>query len=111
VDYLNYVDRRLHSVISQLQMEEYTVFQRFKCAFRKHDFIRVKGFFLGNFLKITSGQLINIDSIKLGREKNCPMFYLYEIDELIKAIDLSKQRERSRAILETLYGCGLRFLS
>jgi len=32
-----------------------------------------------------------------------------EIDQLINAIDLSKpQGERNRAILETLYGCGLR---
>jgi len=32
-----------------------------------------------------------------------------EIDELINAIDLSKpEGERNRAILETLYGCGLR---
>lgn len=32
-----------------------------------------------------------------------------EIDSLIKAIDLSKpEGERNRAILETLYGCGLR---
>ena len=32
-----------------------------------------------------------------------------EIDQLIKAIDLSSaQGERNRAMLETLYGCGLR---
>src|SRR5690606_26007084 len=32
-----------------------------------------------------------------------------EIDALISAIDLSKpEGERNRAILETLYGCGLR---
>lgn len=31
-----------------------------------------------------------------------------EIDRLISAIDLTKEGERNRAMLETLYGCGLR---
>lgn len=49
-----------------------------------------------------------IESPKTGR-KLPDTLSTEEIDALIKAIDLSKpQGERNRAILETLYGCGLR---
>lgn len=49
-----------------------------------------------------------IESPKLGR-KLPDTLSTEEIDQLIAAIDLSKsQGERNRAILETLYGCGLR---
>ena len=49
-----------------------------------------------------------IESPKLGR-KLPDTLSVGEIDELIKAIDLSKpEGERNRAMLETLYGCGLR---
>lgn len=49
-----------------------------------------------------------IESPKLGR-KLPDTLSLDEINELIKAIDLSKpEGERNRAMLETLYGCGLR---
>jgi len=49
-----------------------------------------------------------IDSPKLGR-KLPDTLSLGEINALIDAIDLgSKLGERNRAILETLYGCGLR---
>ncbi|MGC1206302.1 MAG: site-specific tyrosine recombinase XerD [Flavobacteriaceae bacterium] len=49
-----------------------------------------------------------IESPKIGR-KLPDTLSEEEIDTLIKAIDLSKpQGERNRAILETLYGCGLR---
>lgn len=49
-----------------------------------------------------------IETPKLGR-KLPDTLSLKEIDELIKAIDLSTaEGERNRAILETLYGCGLR---
>ena len=49
-----------------------------------------------------------IESPKLGR-KLPDTLALEEIDRLIGTIDLSsKQGERNRAILETLYGCGLR---
>ncbi len=49
-----------------------------------------------------------IESPKLGR-KLPDTLSVEEIDELIKAIDLSKpEGERNRAMLETLYGCGLR---
>ncbi len=49
-----------------------------------------------------------IESPKLGR-KLPDTLSVEEIDSLIRAIDLSKSEgERNRAILETLYGCGLR---
>ncbi len=49
-----------------------------------------------------------IETPRLGR-KLPDTLSLYEIDSLIEAIDLSKpEGERNRAILETLYSCGLR---
>ena len=49
-----------------------------------------------------------IESPKIGR-KLPDTLEEEEIDQLIAAIDLSKaEGERNRAILETLYGCGLR---
>ncbi|MDD3004498.1 site-specific tyrosine recombinase XerD [Flavobacterium sp.] len=49
-----------------------------------------------------------IDSPKLGR-KLPDTLSVEEIDSLINAVDLSSNEgERNRAILETLYGCGLR---
>ncbi|MCW5520760.1 site-specific tyrosine recombinase XerD [Aureitalea sp. L0-47] len=49
-----------------------------------------------------------IESPKIGR-KLPDTLSIAEIDQLIAAIDLSKpQGERNRAIIETLYGCGLR---
>ncbi len=49
-----------------------------------------------------------VDSPKIGR-KLPDTLSTTEIDKLIQAIDLSKpEGERNRAILETLYGCGLR---
>ena len=49
-----------------------------------------------------------IESPRLGR-KLPDTLSLQEIDSLIEAVDLSKpEGERNRAILETLYGCGLR---
>lgn len=49
-----------------------------------------------------------IEAPKLGR-KLPDTLAIEEIDSLINAIDLSsKQGERNRAIIETLYGCGLR---
>ena len=49
-----------------------------------------------------------IESPKLGR-KLPDTLSVAEIDTLIQAIDLSSaEGERNRAVLETLYGCGLR---
>ena len=56
----------------------------------------------------TSNPLELIESPKIGR-KLPDTLSEKEIDTIINAIDLSKpEGERNRAILETLYGCGLR---
>lgn len=70
----------------------------------------LKGFF--NYLIFEDYRKTNplelIEAPKLGR-KLPDTLAVEEIDKLIAAIDLSsKQGERNRAILETLYGCGLR---
>ena len=70
----------------------------------------LKGFF--NYLIFEDYRKTNplelIEAPKLGR-KLPDTLAVEEIDALIGAIDLgSKQGERNRAILETLYGCGLR---
>ena len=70
----------------------------------------LKGFF--NYLIFENYRKTNplelIETPKIGR-KLPDTLALEEIDQLIKAIDLSgAQGERNRAILETLYGCGLR---
>ena len=55
-----------------------------------------------------SNPLDLIESPKIGR-KLPDTLSEFEIDNLIGAIDLSTpEGERNRAILETLYGCGLR---
>lgn len=70
----------------------------------------LKGFF--NYLIFEDYRKTNplelIEAPKLGR-KLPDTLAIEEIDTLIKTIDLSsKQGERNRAIIETLYGCGLR---
>ena len=70
----------------------------------------LKGFF--NYLIFENYRPTNplelIESPKIGR-KLPDTLAIEEIDQLIKAIDLSSaQGERNRAMLETLYGCGLR---
>lgn len=70
----------------------------------------LKGFF--NYLVFEDFRLENpmdlIESPKIGR-KLPDTLSTDEINDLISAIDLSKSEgERNRAILETLYGCGLR---
>ncbi|MEJ6792880.1 MAG: site-specific tyrosine recombinase XerD [Lacinutrix sp.] len=70
----------------------------------------LKGFF--NYLVFENYRKTNpldtIDSPKIGR-KLPDTLSEQEINKLINAIDLSKpQGERNRAILELLYGCGLR---
>ena len=65
-----------------------------------------------NFLVFEDYREINpldlIESPKIGR-KLPDTLSTAEIDQLIAAIDLGKpEGERNRAILETLYGCGLR---
>ncbi len=56
----------------------------------------------------TNNPMELIESPRLGR-KLPDTLSIQDIDNLIAAIDLSKpEGERNRAILETLYGCGLR---
>jgi len=56
----------------------------------------------------TNNPMDLVEAPKLGR-KLPDTLSTNEIDQLIKAIDLSKpEGERNRAMLETLYGCGLR---
>ncbi len=56
----------------------------------------------------TNSPMELIEAPRLGR-KLPDTLTTTEIDNLIKAIDLSKtEGERNRAMLETLYGCGLR---
>ena len=70
----------------------------------------IKGFF--NFLVFEDYRATNpmdlIESPKIGR-KLPDTISTEEIDKIIAAIDLSTpEGERNRAMLETLYGCGLR---
>jgi integrase/recombinase XerD len=70
----------------------------------------LKGFF--NYLALeefrTDHPMQLTESPKIGR-KLPQVLSTIEIDALIAAIDLSKaEGERNKAILETLYGCGLR---
>lgn len=70
----------------------------------------LKGFF--NYLVFEDYRADNpmdlIETPKIGR-KLPDTLSVDEINDLISAIDLSKpEGERNRAILETLYGCGLR---
>ncbi|MDT0646545.1 site-specific tyrosine recombinase XerD [Zunongwangia sp. F260] len=70
----------------------------------------LRGFF--NFLVFENYRKDNpldlVESPKIGR-KLPDTISTAEIDEIIAAIDLSKNEgERNRAIIETLYGCGLR---
>jgi integrase/recombinase XerD len=64
------------------------------------------GYLILKILDSTTLELI--ESPKTGR-KLPDTLSIDEIDTLIKAIDLtSNEGERNRAMLETLYGCGLR---
>ena len=56
----------------------------------------------------TNNPMELIETPRIGR-KLPDTLSIDEIDNLVKAIDLSKKEgERNRAIIETLYGCGLR---
>lgn len=58
--------------------------------------------------KITSDPTALIESPKIGR-KLPDVLSMDEIDSLINAVDLSKaEGQRNKAMLETLYSCGLR---
>ncbi len=70
----------------------------------------LKGFYkyllLENLLSVDPTEML--ESPKIGRRLPNTLS-VEEIDQLINSIDLSKpEGERNKAILETLYGCGLR---
>ncbi|WAC02887.1 tyrosine recombinase XerD [Lacinutrix neustonica] len=88
----------------------YTIAKRVNARSQSRIISGLKGFF--NYLIFEeyreSNPLDTIDSPKIGR-KLPDTLSESEINELIGAIDLSTpQGERNRAILELLYGCGLR---
>lgn len=70
----------------------------------------LKGFYkymlLENIIQKDPTELL--ESPKIGRKLPSTL-HIHEINKIIDAIDLSKpEGERNKAILETLYGCGLR---
>lgn len=88
----------------------YTIAKKVNARSQSRIISGLKGFF--NFLVFEGYRKQNplelIESPKIGR-KLPDTLSIEEIDNLIAAIDLSTpEGERNRAILETLYGCGLR---
>ena len=93
-----------------LQLFLYEIAKELNARSRARLISGLKGFF--NYLIFEDYREDNptdlIEAPKIGR-KLPETISVEEIDELIAAIDLSKaEGERNRAILETLYGCGLR---
>ncbi len=94
----------------QLQQFIYTVAKSLNARSQSRIISGLRGFF--GFLVFEDYRKTNpldlIESPRVGR-KLPDTLSTEEIDALIAAIDLSKaEGERNRAILETLYGCGLR---
>lgn len=94
----------------EVQQFIYTIAKKVNARSQSRIISGLRGFF--NFLVFEDYRKQNplelIESPKIGR-KLPDTLSINEIDELIAAIDLSKpEGERNRAILETLYGCGLR---
>ena len=94
----------------ELQQFIYTLAKEVNARSQARVISGLKGFF--NYLVFEDYRKTNplelIEAPKIGR-KLPDTLSTSEIDALIAAIDLSKpEGERNRAILETLYGCGLR---
>jgi len=94
----------------ELQQFIYTIAKKVNARSQSRIISGLKGFF--NFLVFERYRSHNpmelIESPRIGR-KLPDTLSIEEIDDLIAAIDLSKpEGERNRAILETLYSCGLR---
>lgn len=113
VAYLNFNKIDISPIaISKLQMQEflYHVSKELNARSQARLLSGLKSFFsyliFENYREDTP--LSILESPKIGR-KLPDVLSVNEIDDLIKAIDLSKaEGERNRAIMETLYGCGLR---
>ena len=98
--------------ISEIQMQEfiYAIAKEVNARSQARILSGLKSFF--SYLLFedyrTESPMELIETPRLGR-KLPDTLSVHEIDTLIAAIDLSKpEGERNRAILETLYGCGLR---
>lgn len=94
----------------EIQQFIYTIAKEVNARSQSRIISGLRGFF--NFLVFEDYRKQNpldlIESPKVGR-KLPDTLSIDEIDELIGAIDLSKpEGERNRAMLETLYSCGLR---
>ena len=100
----------VHITKEELQSFIYTLAKEVKPRSQARIISGLKGFF--NYLIFEDYRQDNpmdlIETPKVGR-KLPDTLSVHEIDKLIAAIDLSKpQGERNRAMLETLYACGLR---
>ena len=113
---LSYLDEyKIHSSpidIDEKTLQEfiYTISKKLNPRSQARVISGLKSFF--NYLIFEDYRKTNpldlIESPKIGR-KLPDTLSINEIDKLISSIDLTKaQGERNRAILETLYGCGLR---
>lgn len=99
--------------ISSEQLEEFAGWTKKKGANSRSQMriiSGIKGFFkyliMENRIKINPAEFL--ESPKIGR-KLPDVLSILEIEQIIAAIDLSKpEGERNKAIVETLYGCGLR---
>lgn len=99
-------------IISETRLKEfiYSIAKEVNPRSQSRIISGLKGFF--NYLVFEEYRVINpmelIESPKLGR-KLPDVLSIDEIDAISASIDLSTpQGERNRAIIETLYGCGLR---
>lgn len=100
----------IHIETEQLQQFVYEIAKTISPRSQARLISALKGFF--NYLVFEDYRKDNpmdlIETPKIGRRLPDTLSE-HEINSLIEAIDLSKpQGERNRAILETLYGCGLR---
>jgi integrase/recombinase XerD len=100
----------IHLTEEQVQQFVYTISKQISARTQARIISGLRGFF--NYLVFEGYRATNpmdlIELPKLGR-KLPDTLSLQDINQLIAAIDLSKpEGERNRAMIETLYGCGLR---
>ncbi|OYU84063.1 MAG: tyrosine recombinase XerD [Flavobacterium sp. BFFFF2] len=100
----------IHLTEEQVQQFVYTISKQISARTQARIISGLRGFF--NYLVFEGYRTANpmdlIELPKLGR-KLPDTLSLQDINQLIAAIDLSKpEGERNRAMIETLYGCGLR---
>ena len=100
----NVTESHLHEFVCTLQdvgispRSQARIISGVKCFYR---FLKIEGY-------IDHNPTLLLDSPKLGRHLP-PVLTLEEVDAMVEAVDMSApEGERNRAIIETLYGCGLR---